>query len=89
MDKNREMILNYANNVWRALDDMLYNEESDFYVNLKNVENGDITPFVTALCITHLSLLMKLCGIDGNYLDGIHFENKLVVQYLMAYGEAT
>lgn len=66
---------------------MLRNEDSDFYVNVKEQEGGDLTPFITGFCIAHLEMLQKLCNKTGNYLEGIHIENRIIVQYLMQYGK--
>ena len=87
MNEKQEKIFQYAANVQSAIEDMLTNEESDFYVNLNEAENGDITPFITGMCIAHLTVLQKLCRFKGNYLDGIHMENRLIVQYIMNYGK--
>ena len=87
MNKEQEKIFQHAANVQSAIEDMLTNEESDFYVNLNEIEDGNITPFITGMCIAHLSVLQKLCHIKGNFLDGIHMENRLIVQYLMNYGK--
>lgn len=86
LNVKQEIIFQHAANVQSAIEDMLTNEESDFYVNLNEAENGDITPFLTGMCIAHLTVLQKLCRFKGNYLDGIHMENRLIVQYLMEHG---
>ena len=87
MKEKQEKIFQYAAGVQSAIEDMLTNEENEFYVNLNDVEDGDITPFLTGMCIAHLTVLQKLCRFKGNYLDGIHMENRLIVQYLMNYGK--
>ena len=87
MNEKQEKIFQHAANVRSAIEDMLTNEDSDFYVNLTEEDGGDITSFLTGMCIAHLQVLMKLCHIKGNYLDGIHMENRLIVHYLMKYGE--
>lgn len=86
-NKKEERILRHAANVRCAIEDMLTNEDSDFYVNLADEEDGDITPFLTGLCMAHLQMLNKLCRIKGNYFDAIHMENRLIVQYLVNYGK--
>lgn len=86
MNEKEEKIYMHAANVEMAIRDMLTNEDSDYYVNLAE-EDGDLTSFVTGMCIAHLKILLNLCNKTGNYLDGIHLENRLIVQYLMEYGK--
>lgn len=88
MNEKEEKIYIHAAKVEMAIRDMLTNEDSDYYVNLAE-EDGDLTSFVTGMCIAHLKILLKLCNKTGNYLDGIHQENRLIVQYLMEYGQIT
>ncbi len=85
MNEKNEKIYIFAANVEMAIRDMLTNEDSDYYVNLAE-EDGDLTPFVTGMCMAHLKILLKLCNKTGNFLDGIHLENRLIVQYLMEFG---
>jgi len=89
MDKKKKLrrIVLYAANVQEAIKDMLTNEDSKFYMDLREEKDGDITPFLTGMCMAHLTVLQKLCGSTGNFLDAIHIENRLIVQYLMDYGK--
>lgn len=87
MDEKEKKIFQYATNVYGAIEDMLTNEESDYYVNLSEAEDGDIAPFLTGMCMAHLTVLNELCRSECTYLGGIHMENRLIVQYLMKYGK--
>lgn len=91
MDKREEKIYLYGAIVEMAIKDMLTNEDSEFYVNLSDVEKkeGDITSFVTGFCLAHLKWLFKFCNQKGDWLDGIHLEQRITVQYMKEYCKLT
>lgn len=87
MNEKNDKTLEFAAKVKSALEDIFSNQESDFFVNLNELENGDLTPFLTGMCIAHLSVLRRLCRLKGDLLDCMHTENVLIVQYLIEHGK--
>lgn len=83
--EKKDEICQHAAIFHNALRDVITNEESDFYIDIK--QRKDLTPIVTGMCMGFLKFVRKMTRGNGNFLDDISMVNKIIVQFLMEFGE--
>jgi len=73
----------YAVQILSALQDMLQNEDSEFYVPLEQLQEGkNLTDFFHAVSnLVPCSLYNTITNSDKNALEFNHIANQLVFQY--------
>ena len=73
----------FANRILLALEDIIINEDSEFYIGIKELEEeGGLTNFIHAMSnIAPATLYSKLTNDDKNILEFNHLANQLVFQY--------
>lgn len=66
-----------------AILDAIQNEDSEFYIDIKELENDDnMTEFSHALLnLAPMMIFQKLTGNNGNILELNHIANQLVFQF--------
>jgi len=66
-----------------AILDAIQNEDSEFYMDIKELKNDDnMTEFSHALLnLAPMMVFQKLTGNDGNILELNHIANQLVFQF--------
>lgn len=85
MDK-REEITNYALCFAEAITEVLREEDSANYIEIKNDNATDV---MTGLVLGTGIAFSRLTDAKCNHLEFTHLANRLVVQFLMKYGELT
>lgn len=82
MEKDKKFIDEVDNmtaQILMHIDDMLTDEESNYYIELNN---DNITQFFTALNNAICNKMIKT-GMASNFLKAQHIYNELLVQYLL------
>ena len=75
--------MDFANRLVLALEDLLSNEDSEFYISVEELEEGNnLTDFIHALAnLAPATVYTKLTNDDKNLLEFNHLANQLCFQY--------
>lgn len=80
---NLEKSMSFANRIALAINDMLTNEASEYYVSVEELQEDDgLTDFVHALAnLAPATVYTSLTNDDKNTLEFNHLANQLCFQY--------
>lgn len=80
---DEKVLISFASRLTLAIEDLLSNEDSEFHINVSELEEGqNLTDFIHALGnLVPATIYTKLTNDDKNLLEFNHLANKLCFQY--------
>ncbi len=80
---DEKVLMSFASRLTLAIEDLLSNEDSEFHINVSELEEGqNLTDFIHALSnLVPATVYTKLTNDDKNLLEFNHLANQLCFQY--------
>ena len=77
------VLMSFASRLTLAIEDLLGNEDSEFHINVSELEEGqNLTDFIHALAnLVPATVYTELTNDDKNLLEFNHLANQLCFQY--------